>query len=298
MLSGADAEWPSGPRRRSICAVMTVRDRRQMTVSCVDSVLHEGDTDGITVSVVVVDDGSSDGTAEAVTAIDMHRVQVVSGPGDLYWAAGMALGEEVALLRRTDYILWLNDDVVLDPGFLRVLLDLSDEHGGAVAVGATRDADTRTTTYSGLRRAGWHPLAFKIVEPTSIAVDVETFNGNVVLVPRLIFEAVGGIDGGFAHAYADIDYGLRLTRMGYRAVLAAGHVGTCSRSLSKGTWRDGSMSPFNRLRQLHSRKGAPPRSSARFLRRHGGAAWPVFLATPYVRIVWETLLAPIGRGQP
>ena len=277
---------------------MTVRNRRQMTVACIESVLREGQEAEILVSVVVVDDGSCDGTAEAISALKSSRVQVVECSGGLFWAAGMALGEKIALRQLPDYVLWLNDDVILDPGFLEVLLKTSDEFGAVVTVGATCDAETGATTYSGLRRARRHPLTFRLVEPAATALEIDTFNGNVVLVPRKVLEAVGGIDGSFAHAYADIDFGLRLSRSGHRAVLAAGHVGTCARNSTDGTWRDRSLAPTRRLQLLHSRKGAPPRSSARFLRRHGGPVWPVFLATPYVRIMRETLFRPTPRGRP
>jgi GT2 family glycosyltransferase len=291
------AETGGGPQRAKvlICTIMTVRNRRACTVSAVRAVLAEA-TSEADVTVVLVDDGSTDGTARSVAAVAPDRVRVVAGSGELYWAAGMALAERVALGATPDYLLWLNDDVVLDSGLVSVLLDVSRRNDGAVAVGATRDPVSGTTSYSGLRRTGGHPLAFGLVEPAGVDQDVATFNGNVVLVPRAVYEAVGGIDGAFAHAYADIDYGLRVGELGHRSVLAGRTVGSCARNPSVGAWTDKALPSWRRVRLLHGRKGAPPRSGARFLRRHGGPAWPVFLATPYLRIAGEGMVRTLRRG--
>ena len=275
---------------RHVCAIMAVHDRRDMTVAAVKAVVREGRAGQVSVSVVVVDDGSSDGTADAVRSLRLPNVDLIAGTGAMFWAGGMAAAEEVARGRKPDYILWLNDDVLLEPGFLAVLVARSDAGGGAVAVGATRDPSSGAITYSGLRRSGRNPLAFAVVEPQQARdIDVETFNGNVVLVPRSVSESVGGIDGSFAHALADIDFGLRVRKSGYSAVLVSGFVGTCARNPTHGTWVDTELPIRARLRMLHHPKGSPPRSSARFLRRHGGMVWPVFMATPYIRIGIESL---------
>jgi GT2 family glycosyltransferase len=282
----------SGPRP-TVCALLAVHNRRELTLRAVSAVL---DDPAIDASAVVVDDGSTDGTAEAVTTrFARVGVRVVTTDGNRYWAAAMSTAERVARLADPDYLLWLNDDVNLETGAIRRLIAASIEAGGAVAVGATRDPSTNATTYSGLCRSRAHPLSYRLVEPGRSSRFVEAFNGNVVLVPREAATRVGGIDGDFAHAYADIDYGLRLRRAGLSAVLAPGFAGTCVRNSPAGTWRDRDLPVGRRIARLHEPKGAPPRSSARFLARHGGVAWPLFLLTPYARIVSEATVDSVRR---
>ena len=81
---------------------------------------------------------------------------------------------------------------------------------------------------------------------------------------------------GFAHAYADIDYSLRLRQAGGENVLVAGHVGTCARDDGADISLDPVL-PFSaRWRYFHSRKGTPLGSQVHYLRRHGGPFWPFF----------------------
>ena len=87
------------------------------------------------------------------------------------------------------------------------------------------------------------------------------------------------------HSYADYDYGLRLRQAGGENVLIAGHVGTCSWQDHMRTGLDRSVPLSARWRFFRSRKGRPLRSQVRYLRRHGGACWPVFLIPPYVRLL-------------
>ncbi len=284
-----------GSARPTVCAILAAHNRRTLTLAAIESVFRETARADVQARVVLVDDGSTDGTAAAVEAAFGARAAVISTNGDLFWAAAMALAERVAILDQPDYVLWLNDDVTLRPGCVSTLIAVSGRHDGAVAVGATTDPTDGRTTYSGLRRSGRHPLAFALVEPSGSDQPVESFNGNIVLVPGTELEVIGGLDGGFAHAYADLDFGLRLLAAGRPAYLAPSPLGSCSRNAVKGTWADPSLPVRERLRLLHSPKGAPPRSSARFLRRHGGVLWPAFLATPYLRLLGE---AAMRRYQP
>ena len=94
--------------------------------------------------------------------------------------------------------------------------------------GSVCDPETGVTTYGGQRRRDWHPLRYALVTPPDVPTTVDTVNGNVLLVPRETYRLLGHIDGGFAHSYADMDYGLRLRQAGGENVLIPGHVGTCA----------------------------------------------------------------------
>jgi GT2 family glycosyltransferase len=276
-------------RMQTVVALLTCHNRRDLTERCLASLFGQRHR-GLRVDAVLVDDGSTDGTSEAVRR-GYPQVRVVEGTGDLYWAGGMALAQLHALdHHRPDFLLWLNDDVVLEPTAVQALVDVARQHGGCVAVGAVRDPGTGTTSYSGLRRCGRRPRGFVVVEPTALAQPVDTFNGNVVLVPRAVYEAVGGVDARMRHGYADLDYGLRARRAGFPSVLAPGHVGCCGGNPVDGTWRDPLVPRRQRLRLLFGPKGIPLGPHVRYCRRHGGRDWPVFVVGCYTKALGRVLL--------
>lgn len=265
-----------------IAAMLASHNRRGQTLRCLDSYYRQR-VDGAELSAVLVDGGSTDGTAAAVEE-GFPATQVIRGDADLYWAASMAIAERAALARRPDHLLWLNDDVLLDPGALGSLVAVAAESAGpCIVVGAVRDPVDGSLTYSGVERIGRHPLRMRLVEPGPAPRQVETFNGNVVLIPRDANARTGPVDGGLVHSAADYDYGLRAARAGVRNLLAPGSAGTCARDGMRQPWLDPSLPPRERVRLLLGPKGLPPAPRARYLRRHGGLAWPVFWLSPYVR---------------
>ena len=279
-----------------VVAILASHNRRPGTLACLDSFFAQDAPAEL--AAVVVDDASTDGTADAIRA-HFARAEVINANGSLYWAAAMAVAEQHALRRRPDHLLWLNDDVVLERGCLRTLLTASEgQRHRAIVVGALADPATGELTYSGGHRRGDHPLRVEMVAPGAEPVPVDTFNGNLVLVPAWCSSRVGRIDGGFAHAAADLDYGLRAQSLGVPVVLAPGIQGACERSPGPPPWVDERLSLRERVSALLGPKGIPPRSMARYLRRHGGVAWPVFWLAPYLRLIRPVLRPPRRQADP
>lgn len=280
-----------------VVALLTCHNRKHLTLRCLESFFSQSfrcDGTRPALSAIVVDDGSSDGTAEAVRA-RYENVEVVVGDGALFWAGGMALAESHARRLEPEFLLWLNDDVALDKDALERLLDIARVCPDALVVGSLRDPRTQELTYSGVTRSRWHPLRTRLVVPGDDPVEADTFNGNVVLVRRAASDKIGAIDGRFSHGQADYDYGLRARRLGYRVVVAPLTLGTCARDVQRGTFLDTNQPLGERWRQVLTPKGLPMVSHARYLRRHGGILWPVFWVSPYAKLTLTSLIAAVRR---
>ena len=280
------------PRKpRKLAVLMTCHNRREQTVRCLEA-LRANHVSDVEVRVYVTDDGSTDGTASAITDIDMPMT-VIAGSGDLYWAAGMAIAERTAMRDEPDLLLWLNDDVTLESDGLARLLAVHEGAPGAIVVGSVRDPNTGAATYGGRVLKGRHPQRFSIVPASDRIQRVDAFNGNVLLIPRCVRDAVGPVDGVFAHAYADDDYSLRALRLHVLVVAAPGTVGICSPNLTRLT----STSLRDAWKELQSPKGRPWRSQIRYLRRHGGLEWPLYLAWGYGKALIKASWRADGSNQ-
>jgi GT2 family glycosyltransferase len=104
-----------------VAALMAAHNRRDLTLACLRS-LNAQRVPGVTVDVFVLDDGSSDGTSEAIGE-QFPEVTVLHGDGELFWSGGMRQAFAAAIAGDYDHYLWLNDDVYLDDSALAVLLD-------------------------------------------------------------------------------------------------------------------------------------------------------------------------------
>ena len=268
------------PREKPLLAVLiTCHNRREQTLGCLGA-LRGQDLPNADLRVYLTDDGSTDGTGAAISAVDLP-IRVVAGSGELYWAAGMAMAERAAMGDDPDLLLWLNDDVILDPDGLAALMVVHEHAPEAIVVGTVRDPDTSGKTYGGRNRRGRHPQRFSSVPQVDQIQGANAFNGNVVLIPRSARNTVGPIDGSFAHAYADDDYSLRASKLFVPILCAAGTVGIC-RPNPAGAAPTSVRASWN---QLQAPKGLPWRSQVRYLRRHGGLLWPAYLAWGYGKAI-------------
>jgi GT2 family glycosyltransferase len=263
-----------------LSVIMACHNRRELTLRCIRTAHAAALFAGADISFTLFNDGSTDGTSEALDALDIP-IRVLHGDGAAFWARGMAIAEEVVLASSSGHadelIVWLNDDVVVDEGAFATLSATLKSFPGSVVVGAMRDAESGQTTYSGMRRAGLHPLRFELVPPTSEAQHVEVFNGNLVVIPIALAKALGGIDGGFSHALADIDYGLRCSRANVPVLLAPSTYGTCSRNVPSQSGRiSHDWAAF-----VGPKGGGNYSSLQRILRKSHPVSWPIIIATTY-----------------
>ena len=276
---------------------MACHNRREITLAALRG-LKDQDAAEVLVSVVLFDDGSTDGTREEVRE-NFPEIEILFGDGSLYWSRSMAVAQAAALRQaKPDYLCWLNDDVELTAGAIEHLLTVAASNARSVIVGACVSAVSGKVTYAGFKRLSRRPKHLARILPASKAVEVDTFNGNVILVPELVYRRLGAIDSSFTHSLGDLDYGFRVVGQGFKNILAPVPVGLCERNHPRGTWRDENYPLAARLRYLKGPKGMPLGPELHLYRRHGGPLGLIYLLATYATtvggIVWSSLVG--GRA--
>ncbi|MGN8132653.1 glycosyltransferase family 2 protein [Paenarthrobacter sp. 22069] len=270
-----------------IFVITACHNRRDTTLKSLSALTMAARFADVDLRITLYDDASSDGTSTSVKE-EFPSVDIIAGTGTAFWAKSMQEAERHVLFDRSghataedrEYILWLNDDVVLDRDAFCRLTSFSDARPDSIIIGAVRDPSSHEVTYSGFRRIGRHPLRLKLIKPGPDVLPVDTFNGNLVLIPSHIARTLGGIDGEYGHALADIDYGYRAGLLGVPVLLVPGTYGFCPRNPQK-PWL-GIKAEWKEF--IGVKGGGHPASLRKILKVGAPLSHPVYFLGTY--IIW------------
>ena len=251
-----------------VAVLLTVFNRREKTLACLDNCYRQ--IDGMKAAreyeftVYLVDDGSTDGTSEAIRE-NFPQVELIQGDGGLFWNRGMRLAWEKAAEKDYDFYLWLNDDTLMKEGALAALMETSGFLKHKAIIAGTCENSVGELSYGGRTRSN------KLIAPDpAIPVPCYMFNGNLVLVPKAVYEVLGSLEQKYQHTFGDYDYGVRAVKAGIPRVVAPGVLATCDRNPGIPKWRDSSYTLKERVRYLMTPKGRPPKEQFLFDSRLNG----------------------------
>lgn len=250
--------------------ILTCFNRKEKTIRCIKGLLNNV----AELSFIVVDDNSSDGTAEALKKLDFNMT-IIYGNGNLFWAGGMRVGIKMVLHESTDidYVLLVNDDVVFYDDVIDKMIAESISRKNSVIVGTCCDTEGKTT-YGAIKFHGifsksmYYHLSIEKVEQ-----EADTFNCNAVLLPIETVKKVGNFDPVYTHNFADYDYGFMLKKKGFHIYGTPFYVGECSDDTPILSWENRSLSRKKRIQLKESPKGLPQREWNHFLLKNLGVIY-------------------------
>ena len=217
-----------------IDVVVVTWNSRDVVLRCIERV-----NPALVESLIVVDNGSNDGTADAVRK-GRHAVELVRLEHGRSLAAAYNRGAERG---SAEFVLFLNDDVLVRDASIVALAETLRARPEAVAVaGRLVDPATGETQKEYLPKPFPTPAAFASgflgrdathVEPESPTAVVDQPPGACLLVRRRVFEEIGGWDEDFEFWFEDVDLARRLSAEGQVLYVASApfeHLGGWSAS--------------------------------------------------------------------
>ena len=267
----------------NIAVLLTCFNRVEKTLSCLGN-LYAHVPKNVILDVFLVDDGSTDGTGDAVRG-KFPKVNVIQGTGQLYWNRGMRLAWDNASKHFSyDYYILLNDDTLLYSNALEELLECALKRNNEVVVcAAFCSAETGIFTYGGRTKEG------DAVIPNGIVQECYSINGNCLLVPKKVYRVVGKLDEIFPHAIGDFDYGQRAMASGFKLVTTKRYLGTCESNDYLPQWCYSNVPFIQRVKALYSPLGnSHPKYYFIYVHRHYGLG----LALKHMITIHLRLLLP------
>ena len=186
--------------------------------------------------VIVVDNASTDGSRGVLARHTGARLMALDE--NRGFAGGNNAGAAAALA--TDYLVFLNNDTVVQAGWLERLVGVLDEQPDAAVVTShivsLKDPEVVDSAGDGYLWAGgaFKRLHGERVRPGTNIEEVFGACGAAFAIRRAVFEALGGFDERFFMVYEDVDLSYRARLLGHRVLYVPGAIVHHARSATLG----------------------------------------------------------------
>lgn len=194
---------------------MTKTIIEQLYDQCVDEDLR----------ITVIDDGSSDGTAEYLKT--QKDIRTITGNGNLWWggAVGRGLSEILPIAGDSDWVLLMNNDTQVRANFVQGLLDVARSERSAAICPVLRDVSSPYRLLSIGPKIDPEAFAVNEIEQSdqnaANLIKVDALSGRGALYPVAALKAAGGMRPYFLpHYFADYELSLRVKAKGWQLLVA------------------------------------------------------------------------------
>jgi GT2 family glycosyltransferase len=224
-----------------VVSVILNTNRRDDTLACLDSIRADG---YVPHDIIVLDNASTDGSEEAIHAAFPH-VEVVQLTENLGYAGNNNVGISIAIMKRADWVLILNEDVIVAPDAISKMLEIAEQEQEVGIVGplvyhhsepeVIQSAGGVLDTFWLSRHRGENERDIgEYIHPE----DVDWVSGCAMLVRREVVEQVGALDERFFYYWEETEWCIRARRSGWRVVFTPQ-----AKIWHKGVQRDYTPSP-------------------------------------------------------
>jgi GT2 family glycosyltransferase len=203
--------------------VTPVYNRRDITLQCLKS-LSRIKKENLDVHIIIVDDGSTDGTEQAIRE-NYPEVELIKGDGNLWYTGGINRAIKAALIHNPNYVLTINDDGIFDENFLVRMIECAEKYPKSIIGSLLLLWDTphklfqtspKWDVWSGGFRHWQNQTVWTIPEKPW---EVEIIVGNCVLFPVEAIREAGLMNEKRYPHFGDAEYTPRMRKKGWRLLI-------------------------------------------------------------------------------
>lgn len=217
------------PVAHEVFIVLPVHNRLQYTKKCLTSFENQKYKN---FEIIIVDDGSTDGTQEYVK--EKYLWTSIRGSGNWWWTKSINYGVREALkrARKGDFVLTMNNDCFVKSDYLSNIVKASQENKRAIVGSLILDANDPSIVIDAGVKIAWqknliYGIADKIAKNAQfyrdrgIIKDIDTLPGKGTLIPIEVFDKIGNFNyQRLPHYIADYEFFCRAKRYGYKLIVS------------------------------------------------------------------------------
>lgn len=178
-------------------------------------------TDGCSYEVIVVDNASTDETPAFLSSLS-GDIQIITNPANFGFAKACNQGAASAKGR---FLVFLNNDTIPKPGWLRALLNEVESHQDVAIVGSKLLYPNNTIQHAGVVFAKHCLTPYHIfrgapgdLRAANVRQEFQVVTAACMLIRREEFNAVGQFDEIYQNGFEDVDLCLKVGKRGKKVI--------------------------------------------------------------------------------
>jgi GT2 family glycosyltransferase/glycosyltransferase involved in cell wall biosynthesis len=204
-----------------VSIIIPVLNKLEFTRQCLDSI-HRQTDEAVSYEVIIVDNGSTDGTAEWMVGSAPIPVRYHRNPTNLGFSKANNIGAQLA---SGTWLLFLNNDTLARPGWLTEMVRIprTDPSVGIVGIKQLFPY-TNTIYHTGIvftpegRPEHLYPHLDASLPQVNKQREYQAVTGACLLIDRPLFDACGGFDEEYRNGYEDVDLCMQVKARGRKIV--------------------------------------------------------------------------------
>ena len=203
-----------------VCSiVIPVCNKLELTRQCL---IHLAEvTHGCTYEVIVVDNGSTDGTKEFLVSLG-GDIQVITNDSNQGFAIACNQGAKAA---KGKYVVFLNNDTIPQTGWLSALVNEAEQHADVAIVGSKLLYPNNTIQHAGVVFSKISLTPYHLFNgvksdfpAANIRQEFQAVTAACLLIRQKEFLSVGGFDEDFRNGFEDVDLCLKIRESGKKVI--------------------------------------------------------------------------------
>lgn len=277
---------------RKIAVLLTCFNRKEKTMEALEYMYNAFNSieNSISINVYLTDDGSTDGTGDAVR-LKYPEIKVLPGNGHLYWAGGMRNSWNEALKNKYDAYLLLNDDTFTYDILFKELFETHNyciETFGktGIYIGSNINPKTKKLSYGGsVFTNKFLGKYVKLVPNNNTPQKCELGNANIMLVTKEVIEKIGILNSGFVHGLADFDYTMMAVKNKIPVLITPNYLGECLNENRNPYVDFHDLNLKKRIQVLKSPVGLDFKSNLLYNRRNFPFRYPIVFVVGWLKVL-------------
>ena len=213
-----DAGQQCEPEQVAASIIIPTYNNLELTQNCLESIWQH--TPRHLCELIVVDNGSTDATPAFLERLAASgRIRLIANDTNLGYAKACNQGARAA---RGHYLLMLNNDTLVTPGWLEALIETAESDDQVAAVGAKLLYPDDSVQHAGVvfNQAGkvYHQYRFFHRDHPAVnkTREFQVLTAACLLIRSSVFFQAGLFDENFRNGFEDVDLCLRIRQSGYR----------------------------------------------------------------------------------